>query len=123
MKMFRSRAVLTAFAVALVMVVSASTAQARHRRDARQAAVRPWHAPYNHSMYGRPVALVVPPTARWQTSWGWGVGNTRVTPIYHQFSATYPGQINTTYPRLRRTPRWPSDTNQFGVYYIRGPRR
>ncbi len=75
---------------------------------------------YYHVAWGWPVALVVPPTAEYQTHWGWGVGNTRVTPIWAQFQPTYlapaaGGQ------RFLPTPPWPSDTDQFGVYYVRGP--
>jgi hypothetical protein len=80
----------------------------------------PWHNAYYHAAYGEPIALVVPPTAEYQSQYGWGVGATRVTPIYHQFGRAYPGSAGASgyfYP----TPAWPSDTNQFGVYYIRGP--
>jgi len=89
------------------------------RRAERAAALRPWHAPYYHVQYGRPLALVVPPTAGMQTHWGWGVGGTRLTPIHHQFSRQYPGVRGGGH--LRATPKWPSDTTQFGVYYIRAP--
>jgi hypothetical protein len=66
------------------------------------------------------VALVVPPTAEYQTKWGWGVGNTRVVPIAPQFGRNYPGPA---VPGIgfQPTPRWPSHTDQFGVYYVRGP--
>lgn len=80
-----------------------------------------WHAPYYHTMWGMPVAQVVPPTAEKQTHWGWGVGATHVTPIGPQFGVNYavPGPYGPAaiYP----TPAWPSSTDQFGVYYIRGP--
>ena len=81
-----------------------------------------WHAGYYHTSWGRPLALVVPPTATYQTNYSWGVSGTRITPIYPQFAGPYAG-----YPYeggngvFRPTPHWPSDTNQFGVYYIRGP--
>jgi hypothetical protein len=81
----------------------------------------PWHAGYYHTMYGRPLPLVVPPTAQYQTNWGWGIGNTRVTPIYPQFSGPYNGYAYEGYERWRPTPDWPTDTLQFGVYYVRGP--
>jgi len=79
-----------------------------------------WHGAYYHVAWGSPVALVVPPTARYQTHWGWGVGNTRVAPIYHQFEHDYPGPAVGGQGFLP-TPPWPSDTDQFGVYYVRGP--
>ncbi len=84
------------------------------------AASSAWHGGYYHAAWGSPVALVVPPTAEYQTKWGWGVGNTRVVPIAHQFGRTYPGPFVPGTGFLP-TPRWPSDTDQFGVYYVRGP--
>jgi hypothetical protein len=80
----------------------------------------PWHNAYYHAAYGEPIALVVPPTAEYQSQYSWGVGATRVTPIYHQYGRAYPGAAG-AYGYFYPTPAWPSDTNQFGVYYIRGP--
>jgi hypothetical protein len=81
-----------------------------------------WHAGYYHTAWGRPVALVVPPTANYQTNWGWGIGNTRVTPIYPQFLGPMNSPITAMpYGPYRPTPYYVSDTLQFGVYYIRGP--
>ncbi len=80
-----------------------------------------WHNGYYHSAWGMPVAVVVPPTAELQTNWGWGVGNTRVTPICPQFERNYPGPGLFNRRHFRPTPPWPSDTNQFGAYYVRGP--
>jgi hypothetical protein len=79
-----------------------------------------WHGPYYHVAWGTPVALVVPPTAEVTTDWGWGVSNARMTTIHHQFALPWPGP----YPggdAFWPTPAWPSDTRQFGVYYVRGP--
>ncbi len=90
-------------------------------RARRQAARHSWHGGYYHSAWGMPVALVVPPTAEFQTHWGWGVGNTRVTTIWHQFQRGYPGPGQFERGTFRPTPPWPSDTDQFGVYYVRGP--
>jgi len=80
-----------------------------------------WHNNYYYVPWGAPTALVVPPTADTQTHWGWGVGNTRVTPVYHQFQRDWPGPGNWNPRSLRPTPPWPSDTDQFGVNYVRGP--
>jgi len=95
------------------------------RVHARQAQRRPWHAGYYHQQYGAPVALVVPPTADSQLHYGWGVGSTRITPIYHQFTRPYPGHGNGAGgvggTGFAPKPTWPSDTTQYGVYYIRGP--
>jgi hypothetical protein len=88
---------------------------------ARRGQSLPWHNAYYHAAYGEPIALVVPPTAEYQSHYGWGVGATRVEPIYHQFGRRYPGAAAGAYGYFYPTPAWPSDTNQFGVYYIRGP--
>ena len=90
-------------------------------RPARLAQNYTWHGHYRHTAWGTPVALVVPPTASLQTNWGWGVGNTRITPICHQFERNYPGPGQYDAKAFRPTPAWPSDTDQFGVYYVRGP--
>lgn len=81
----------------------------------------PWHGSYYHTAWGSPVALVVPPTAGAQTNWHWGVGGTRINPIRHQFARPYPFYGELPGPGFQPTPYWPSDTDQFGVYYIRGP--
>jgi hypothetical protein len=86
----------------------------------RRAQCYSWNYGYAHQAYGQPVALVVPPTANMQTNWGWGVGSSRVSRIDHQVQRNYPGTGPWGGP-WRRTPAWPSDTTQFGVYYVRGP--
>lgn len=132
--------ILLAGAVVLAAMASTNEAQAIHpfggrlahpiarlRTTTDQAAQGyaesiPWHGAHYHTMWGQPVALVVPPTVEYQTNYSWGVPATRVEPIYHQFNRNYPGAYyggNGFYP----TPAWPSDTNQFGVYYVRGPWR
>lgn len=79
-----------------------------------------WHRGYYNTLYGAPLALVVPPTAFTHTEFGWGVGTTRVSPIYPQFGRPFPGRFYGGQGFLP-TPPWPSDTTQFGVYYVRGP--
>lgn len=91
------------------------------RLAARHAQTMPWHGPYYHTAWGVPVALVVPPTAHMQVNWGWGVSQSTVTPIYHQFSRNYPGEFEGPGYPFAATPHWPSHTSQFGVYYVRGP--
>jgi len=81
----------------------------------------PWHGQYYYSACGMPVALVVPPKVEYQTHWGWGVGGMRITPIRHQFERDWPGPGYYDRSMFRPTPPWPSDTDQFGVYYVRGP--
>ncbi len=87
----------------------------------RQAQMYPWHGGYYDVAWGMPLAAVVPPTAESQTHWGRGVGATRVTPIQHQFHRNYPGPGVFRRSWFRPTPPWPSSTDQFGDYYIRGP--
>jgi hypothetical protein len=86
------------------------------------AAHRPWHGPYAYTQWGVPVSLVVPPTANMHTSLAWGVSQSEMVPIYHQFYRDYPGEFagGPTEPFLP-TPYWPSHTDQFGVYPVRGP--
>jgi hypothetical protein len=81
-----------------------------------------WSGSYYDMTYGAPIALVIPPTAEMQTHMGWGVGATYITPNCPQFNRIYPGGGN-TYDRRAYlgTPPWPSSTDQFGVYYVRGP--
>ena len=79
-----------------------------------------WNRNYAYTDYGQPVALVVPPTANLQTNYGWGVASSRISRIDHQFQRNYPGDGMFGGP-FRPTPVWPSDTTQFGVYYVRGP--
>jgi hypothetical protein len=79
-----------------------------------------WNRNYANTEYGQPVALVVPPTANLQTNYGWGVASSRISRIEHQFQRNFPGFGQFGGP-FRPTPVWPSDTTQFGVYYVRGP--
>jgi hypothetical protein len=91
------------------------------RVAARESATYPWNSGYYDAAWGVPVAVVVPPTAESQTHYTWGVGGTRVTPIQHQFERDYPGPGAHIRASFRPTPPWPSSTDQFGDYYIRGP--
>lgn len=86
----------------------------------RRAQYYNWNRNYANTEYGQPVALVVPPTAQLQTNYGWGVASSRISRIDHQFHRNYPGDGQFGGP-FRSTPLWPSDTTQFGVYYVRGP--
>ena len=79
-----------------------------------------WNRNYAYTDYGQPTALVVPPTAQLQTNWGWGVASSRISRIDHQFQRNFPGYGQFGGP-FRPTPVWPSDTTEFGVYYVRAP--
>ncbi len=87
----------------------------------RHARGMSWHANYYHTAWGTPVALVVPPTSNMQVKWGWGVAQSSMAPIYHQFYRADPGDLQGGGGLLQPTPQWPSHTDQFGVYYVRGP--
>ncbi len=106
---------------AVVVLGMLAEARAIEPSNARFTQCYPWHGGYYNTAWGAPVALVVPPTAESHTGYGWGVGNTRVTRIRHQFHRNWPGPGTNDRRSFRHTPRWPSDTDQFGIYYIRGP--
>ena len=82
-----------------------------------------WHSTWYDPAEGRPIALVVPPTAEFQAQYGWGVPSSRVAPIYHQFRRPYPGPgaVGGSGGGFLPTPTHPSDTVQFGVNAVRGP--
>lgn len=84
-----------------------------------QSMSQPWHGEYYWLRTGQPTALVVPPTVTMQSNYSWGVSQNTMTPVYHQFSGRAPngggGGV------FKATPVWPSHTDQFGVYPVRGP--
>ena len=116
----------TLIVLALVVAMQADSAFGQGRRPvgAWRGGVAPmgsWHAGYYDPAWGMPIALVVPPKAEMETNWGWGVGNTRITPLYWQFYRNYPGPLFYDQRTFLPIPPWPSDTSQFGVYSVRGP--
>ena len=97
-----------------------------HQWNYQQSAVNSWHGSFNNWRYNQPVALVVPPTAAYQTEYRWGVGQTRSMPIYHQYHRDGGNVVQGVGGRIRgvgmsNTPYRPSSTRQFGVYPVRGP--
>jgi hypothetical protein len=82
-----------------------------------------WHSAWYDPSEGRPIALVVPPTAEFMTQYSWGVPSSRVMPLYHQFRRPYPGPgaVAGGGGGFMPTPNQPSDTVQFGVNAVRGP--
>jgi hypothetical protein len=97
-------------------------AQREDQWNTLQAQQYAWHGDYSYWRWGNPTALVVPPTAAFQSEYNWGVGQTRSMPIYHQYGSGSPALMGNggggAYPY---TPYWPSSTNQFGVYPVRAP--
>ncbi len=80
-----------------------------------------WHGYYYDPAWGMPVALLVPPTCHQQTDLSWGTSSARRSYVYAQFRQGWPGPGIYDRSAFRPTPAWPSDTTQFGVYYVRGP--
>jgi hypothetical protein len=112
----------------LVVLVAASLAAALPARagellhPGRHAAA--WNTTYYDPAWGMPEALVVPPTVHWQTNHAWGVGGSRLTRIRDRYQAEVPGPESAYNPRdYQPTPPQPGDTQQFGVNYVRAPRR
>jgi hypothetical protein len=92
-----------------------------HQWNYQEASTRPWHGNYNYWRWAEPTALVVPPTSAYHTTYAWGVGQVRSTPIHHQFGREGAGMIGGGEGMFRNTPYWPSSTEQFGVYPVRAP--
>lgn len=117
---------LTALAVAIL--TGDAFAGGPRVRAARNAAwfssARPWHGEYAYTPIGSPTALVVPPHADTMAAWGWGVTSSEIRPLYHQFGRADPGgaMFGEANP-YRHTPVYPSHTDQFGIYPVRGPWR
>jgi hypothetical protein len=84
----------------------------------KSAAGQAWHGQYYYLPYGQPTALVVPPTSMMQQNYSWGVSQNTMTPIHHQFGAA---AVPSAGGAFLATPRWPSNTNQFGIYPVRAP--
>ena len=92
-----------------------------HQWNETQAQSREWHGNYNHWRYNQPTALVVPANASYQMTYGWGVGNNRSLPIHHQFGRRSAGILGGGIGSGRRTPLFPSHSDQLGVYGVRAP--
>ncbi len=87
-----------------------------------QGQANAWHGDNSYWRWGAPTALVVPPTAAYQSEYNWGVGQTRSMPINHQFGYGNAGVISGGgYGTYQNAPYWPSSTRQFGIYPVRAP--
>lgn len=79
-------------------------------------------AEYMNWRFREPTALVVPPTAAYHTTYAWGVGQVRSTPIHRQFSPSGGGYgVGVSGGPYAQTPYWPSNTDQFGITPVRAP--
>ena len=92
-----------------------------HQWNKSQAQTREWHGNYGHWRYNQPTALVVPPTASYQMTYGWGVGGNRSIPIHHQFGRGTAGITGGGPGSAQQTPLFPSHSDQIGVYSVRAP--
>lgn len=101
------------------IVLAASAALLLAACSPDRAAAQNWYGGYYHTAWNQPVALVTPPRVRYQHHYNWGVSNTRITRIDSRFGSSAPGYSGV---QLQPTPLWPSSTDQFGVYPVRGPR-
>jgi len=84
-----------------------------------QSMQKPWHGDYYYLRTGQPTALIVPPTITMQQNYSWGVSQNTMTPVYHQFGQA-PASGGSG-GQFKATPYWPSHTDQFGIYPVRGP--
>ena len=118
-----SRVVVAAIiTVTFLQAVEAGGHRATEKRYFLRGRNKSWHSGWYNSDVGRPVPLVVPPTAEFVSEYSWGVPSSRVMPLYQQFRKPYPGAAYVPGSRpLMPTPQHPSDTVQFGVHAIRGP--
>ncbi len=96
-------------------------ASRQHAWNQQQAQMYSWHGPNSYWRYNAPTAVVVPPTAAFQSEYNWGVGQTRSLPIYHQFGFANGGGEGNGTGVAPGTPYWPSSTGQMGLYPVRGP--
>lgn len=112
----------------LITSLLADDAEARWPERANRwahahAMTMPWHGTHYHTSYGRPVAFVAPPNVTSYSHLSWGVAGSEVRPMHQQFGMGQNGRSGPAmgYHNLRGTPTYPQNTDQFGVYYVRGP--
>ncbi|MBL9082592.1 MAG: hypothetical protein JNK76_12335 [Planctomycetales bacterium] len=113
MKTFVMRVTLAALVCCLISNV-AEAGVFRHRGS--------WHGNYYDPQWaGVPHAMVVPPTVHRQIDYTWGASGTRHSIISHQYGPS--GRADGTFigGPFQPQPVQPTDTNQFGTYYIRAP--
>ena len=118
-KTLRRAAIAGAILAAIQLTPMVHAITPSYLRPVERAEGHNWYANYAHTAYGRPVALVVPPTAQLQTNWSWGAASSSISRMDHQFTRNFQGSGSAR--ALLTTPHWPRCTRQTGVYYIRGP--
>jgi len=93
-------------------------AQATHDWNQSESLGRPWAGDYQTWRWRTPTAVVVPPTAGYHSTYAWGVGQVRSTPIHSQFGIGGGGILGGA---AQQTPYHPRSTEQFGYYPVRAP--
>jgi hypothetical protein len=84
-----------------------------------------WHAGYVDPQWTTPHALVVPPTARREITYQWGVGSAtqrKIRPTYGGVYGVGSGGYGAYGGAYQPSPIHPTHTDQLGTYYIRFPR-
>jgi hypothetical protein len=115
-------AMFLATAAAFARPSLAGDGSVRERMTDARAPYQSWQRGYYDPAWGMPLALVTPPTARAHTEYAWGVNGTRITPIYHQFRPSWVPPVGVYDSRaFWPAPPQPTNSNQFGVYYVRSP--
>ncbi len=109
--------------LALIGAAAANQASAIEfaRRAAARNATQSWNGVYYKAEWGMPLAVVVPPTAKSQSDYSWGVPSYRTSPVAPQYAPGYPEAGVYQRRFFRPVPSQPSDTTQLGVYSVRGP--
>jgi len=115
--------------VVLLIAACASfqTAQGFETKAAGAGATAPPKRPTSTPGTATTITRLGPPRGLWcrrprrcrQTTLG--RRRNAVTPIYHQFSARLPRRRRIKRRTVPRNAALASDTDQFGVYYVRGP--
>jgi hypothetical protein len=107
-------------AASLATLFPASGGELLHRRGPYGPQ---WNTNYYDTAWGMPLAVVVPPTVRWKSNYAWGVGGSRLNRVGAQYQVEVPGPAS-IYDRRNYLPAppQPSDTQQMGDNYVRGPR-
>ena len=122
-----SKFICSLFVIVMIgMFATSDTAQAKKRHRVNQwerqrANVTPWNGAYRHQAYSTPLAVIVPPTAASSRLLGWGVSKNVVAPLYHQYQLGAPQPSQAGFGPYKSLPMYPSSSDQFGAYYIRGP--
>lgn len=124
MKLGHFTCLLVLIASILATTVSAHAGGRRLRnRNIEPASGDSWTGNYYEPAWGMPLALVVPPTARYQSSYSWNVGGTQRMPVGAQFQAEAQGPESVYHQgQFMPMPVQPNSTEQSGVNYVRGPR-